>query len=83
MITKTFVEEIKHIVTWFVNVYGQYDDIFLQWGGLDTLSSGNHILNTLLWKSWLRPWHWELTPCQNQVEVQGQIQQLHATCISW
>ena len=26
MITKTFVEEIKHIITWFVNVYGQYDD---------------------------------------------------------
>ena len=28
MITRTFVEEIKHIITWFVNVYGQYDDLF-------------------------------------------------------
>ena len=28
MITNTFVEEIKHLITWFVNVYGQYDDYF-------------------------------------------------------
>ena len=27
MITRTFVEEIKHIITSFVNVYGQYDDL--------------------------------------------------------
>ena len=57
MITRTFVEEIKHMFTWFVNVYGQYDDLlFFQWGGLDTLSSWNPILDTLLWKSGLRPW---------------------------
>ena len=56
MISRTFVEEIKHIITWFVNVYGQYDDnFFFQWGCLDTLSSWNPILDTLLWKSWLRP----------------------------
>ena len=28
MITKTFVEETKDIITWFVNVYGQFDDLF-------------------------------------------------------
>ena len=56
MITRTFVEEKKYIITWFVNVYGQYDDFFFQWGGLDTLSSWNPILDNLLWKSWLRPW---------------------------
>ena len=28
MLTKIFVEEIKHTVTWFGNVYGQYDDLF-------------------------------------------------------
>ena len=28
MITNTFVEEIKHIITWFVNVYGQYAGFF-------------------------------------------------------
>ena len=34
MITKTFVEETKHIITWFVNVYGQCNDLFLlQWWG--------------------------------------------------
>ena len=27
MITRTFVEEIKHIISGFVNVYGQYDDL--------------------------------------------------------
>ena len=38
MITKTFVEEIKHTITWFVNVYDQYNNLlFLQWGGLDTV----------------------------------------------
>ena len=36
MITKTFVEEIKHIVTWFVNVYGQYDDLFFYSEGVWT-----------------------------------------------
>ena len=58
MITKKFVEEIKHIINWFVNVYGQYNDLFyFQWGRLDTLSynSWNPILDTLLWKSWQRP----------------------------
>ena len=43
MLTTTFVEEIKHIITWFVNVYGQYDDLFF----LDTLSSWNPTLVTL------------------------------------
>ena len=27
MIAKTFVEEIKHIITRFVNVYGQYNEL--------------------------------------------------------
>ena len=49
MITKTFAEEIKHMITWFVIIYGQYDDlIFYQLGDLDTLSSWNPILDTLL-----------------------------------
>ena len=28
MITRTLVEEIKHTITSFFNVYGQYDDLF-------------------------------------------------------
>ena len=28
MIAKTFVEEMKHIITWFVNVYSQYDELY-------------------------------------------------------
>ena len=31
-------------------------DLFFRWGGLDTLSSWNPILDTLSWKSWLRSW---------------------------
>ena len=56
MITKTLVDDILHLITWFVNVYSQYGDFPFQWGGLDTLSSWNPILDSLLWKSWLRPW---------------------------
>ena len=48
MITKRFVEEIKHIITWFFNVYGQYDDFFFSVRGLDTLPSWNPILDTQL-----------------------------------
>ena len=36
MITRTYVEEIKHIITWFVNVHGQYDDLFFFNGGVWT-----------------------------------------------
>ena len=50
MITKTFVDALKHMITWFVNVYRQ---CFFQWGRLDTLSSWNPILDTLSWKWWL------------------------------
>ena len=34
MITKTFVEEMKHIITLLVNVYGQYNDDFFSVRGL-------------------------------------------------
>ena len=33
MITRTFVQEIKHIITWFVSIYGQYGDLFFFSGG--------------------------------------------------
>ena len=45
MITKTFVEEMKHIITWFVNVYGQYDDFFFFSEGVWTPC----LLETLFW----------------------------------
>ena len=45
MIIRTYVEKIKHIITWFVNVYGQYDDLLFFCEGVWTPC----LLETLFW----------------------------------
>ena len=50
MITRIFVEEIKHTITSFVNVYGQYeiDDFFFSARGFGHPVFLKPILDTLL-----------------------------------
>ena len=47
MITKAFVEEIKHIITCFVNVYCQYDDLFFFSEGVRTPHFGHPVMKIL------------------------------------